>query len=62
MTTNHLSRLDPALIRPGRVDYVQLIDDASDGQIRQLFLKFYPECTAHQAESFVASVRVSLTI
>ena len=33
MTTNYLHRLDPALIRPGRVDYVQLIDDASDYQV-----------------------------
>ncbi len=33
MTTNHIERLDPALIRPGRVDYVQLIDDATDYQV-----------------------------
>lgn len=34
MTTNHIERLDPALIRPGRVDYVQLVDDATDYQVR----------------------------
>ncbi len=34
MTTNHVDRLDPALIRPGRVDYVQLVDHASDHQVR----------------------------
>jgi chaperone BCS1 len=33
MTTNHIDRLDPALIRPGRVDYVQLIGDATDHQV-----------------------------
>lgn len=33
MTTNYLERLDPALIRPGRVDYAQLIDDASEYQV-----------------------------
>ena len=29
MTTNHLTRLDPALIRPGRADVLEKIDDAS---------------------------------
>jgi hypothetical protein len=38
MTTNHLNRLDPALIRPGRVDYVQLIGDATDHQVICIFI------------------------
>lgn len=33
MTTNHADRLDPALIRPGRVDYTQAVGDASDFQV-----------------------------
>jgi mitochondrial chaperone BCS1 len=33
MTTNHIERLDPALIRPGRVDYVQLVGDATNHQV-----------------------------
>ena len=33
MTTNYIERLDPALIRPGRVDYVQLINNATDFQV-----------------------------
>lgn len=41
MTTNHLSSLDPALIRPGRVDLIELLDDASPAQARCLFLQFY---------------------
>ncbi|KAG8713368.1 hypothetical protein FRC09_018804 [Ceratobasidium sp. 395] len=41
MTTNHLSRLDPALIRPGRVDIIQLLDDAQPDQAAQLFARFY---------------------
>lgn len=43
MTTNHLSALDPALIRPGRVDLIELFDDASPAQARRLFLQFYGE-------------------
>ncbi|KAI0831259.1 BCS1 N terminal-domain-containing protein [Trametes gibbosa] len=41
MTTNHPERLDPALIRPGRVDLAMLIDDASPQQTRRLFERFY---------------------
>ncbi|KAH9854188.1 BCS1 N terminal-domain-containing protein [Lenzites betulinus] len=41
MTTNHPERLDPAIIRPGRVDLAMLIDDASPQQTRRLFERFY---------------------
>lgn len=41
MTTNHIDNLDPALIRPGRVDLRVLVDDASPSQVRTLFTRFY---------------------
>ena len=43
MTTNHVGKLDPALIRPGRVDLSQLVDDASSSQAKQLFSQFYAD-------------------
>ena len=43
MTTNFIERLDPALIRPGRVDMVHLVDFAEAGQMAELFARFYPE-------------------
>jgi chaperone BCS1 len=41
MTTNHFSQLDPALIRPGRVDLQEFLDDAEGEQAKRLFIKFY---------------------
>lgn len=47
MTTNHVDRLDPALIRPGRVDYVQIVDNASDFQVPCLYCHVgaYRDCS-----------------
>jgi chaperone BCS1 len=41
MTTNHIDRLDPALIRPGRVDLQELLGDATPYQAGELFRRFY---------------------
>ncbi|MCO5549708.1 hypothetical protein L7F22_003181 [Adiantum nelumboides] len=41
MTTNHVERLDPALIRPGRVDYIEELGDAEPDQVEDLFMRFY---------------------
>ena len=53
MTTNHIEKLDPALIRPGRVDVIHRIGHASASQCRNMFLKFFP-AEPLLAESFVA--------
>ena len=65
MTTNHLSRLDPALIRPGRVDVIHEVGTASTSQVRRMFLKFFPgeEQRAHTfAASAVGSTDLSMAI
>jgi mitochondrial chaperone BCS1 len=41
MTTNHLERLDPALVRPGRVDSVNYLGNLSEEQSRAMFIKFF---------------------
>jgi len=41
MTTNHIDRLDPALIRPGRVDVKEYLGDATPFQIGEMFQRFY---------------------
>ncbi|KAI8882502.1 hypothetical protein K501DRAFT_251249 [Backusella circina FSU 941] len=42
MTTNHLERLDNALIRPGRIDVRVHFGHATQLQAAELFTKFYP--------------------
>lgn len=41
MSTNHIERLDPALIRPGRADVKIEFFKASHSQIERLFSRFY---------------------
>ncbi len=41
VTTNHLDRLDPAIIRPGRIDDVIEVSPLSLASARQMFRAFY---------------------
>lgn len=41
MTTNYLERLDPALIRPGRVDLKEYVGYCSQSQLEQMYRRFY---------------------
>ncbi|KAI8084916.1 BCS1 N terminal-domain-containing protein [Halteromyces radiatus] len=43
LTTNHIEKLDPALIRPGRVDLKEHLGNATDHQIRGMFTRFYQD-------------------
>ncbi|KEF60960.1 uncharacterized protein A1O9_02524 [Exophiala aquamarina CBS 119918] len=64
MTTNHANRLDPALIRPGRIDYRLKFDLASQEQARSMFLHVYgpasadiaPETLEELASTFASQI------
>lgn len=43
MTSNYPDRLDPALVRPGRIDYVIEFTYATEEQKQQMFNKFLPK-------------------
>jgi chaperone BCS1 len=54
-TTNNPGTLDPALLRPGRVDFRLEFRAADSRQAREIFLRFFPgEVTA--AEAFAAAL------
>lgn len=56
MTTNHVDRLDPALIRPGRVDMKEYVGYCSHWQLTQMFQRFYPGQAPSLAEAFAGRV------
>jgi chaperone BCS1 len=53
-TTNHKELLDPALIRPGRIDVAVAIDPPEHDQIKEMFLRFFPGKEA-DAEIFASN-------
>uniref|UniRef100_A0A671ER66 BCS1 homolog, ubiquinol-cytochrome c reductase complex chaperone n=1 Tax=Rhinolophus ferrumequinum TaxID=59479 RepID=A0A671ER66_RHIFE len=61
MTTNHVDRLDPALIRPGRVDLKEYVGYCSRWQLTQMFQRFYPGQAPSLAEDFAGRVLQATT-
>ena len=47
LTTNHVERMDAALIRPGRVDMAVRLGDATRWQIEQFWMRFYGDQDQH---------------
>lgn len=56
ITCHFFSRLDPALIRPGRVDVRERIDYCSEYQVSSMFSRFYPEEPEHRCMDFAKTV------
>lgn len=55
MTSNDIKSLDPALLRPGRIDYRLYMGPATRGQKLQLYMRFFPDATEFEAGEFVDS-------
>ncbi|KAF7340562.1 p-loop containing nucleoside triphosphate hydrolase protein [Mycena sanguinolenta] len=53
-TTNHIGNLDPALIRPGRMDVKIKYGLATTEQIEQVFIVFFPAVNVEEKESDTA--------
>jgi chaperone BCS1 len=60
MTTNHIEHLDPALIRPGRVDMMLKIDYLTDEQASRLYKVYFKD--AQGAERIAELARTNKTM
>ena len=56
MTTNHIERLDPALIRPGRCDVKLEVRNASHSQLAAMFTRFFP---GREADAMTFASRIT---
>jgi chaperone BCS1 len=53
MTSNQIEALDPALLRPGRIDYRLYLGPASEEQKTELYRRFFPQASMVEAQLFV---------
>lgn len=62
MTTNHVEKLDQALLRPGRIDYKLYLGRASDHQKVELYRRFFPDAPESEAWEFIEASRSAETM
>jgi chaperone BCS1 len=62
MTTNHVEKLEQALLRPGRIDYKLCLGKASDQQKVELYRRFFPDSSEVEAWEFVEASRSAETM
>jgi len=53
MTTNHKEHLDPAIVRPGRVDVEFFLDNCNNAQIKEMFCNFFPHENKYVVNEFM---------
>src|SRR5262249_9055383 len=62
MTTNHMEKLDEALLRPGPIHYKLYLGKASDRQKVELYRRFFPNASEFEALAFVEGAHSAETM
>ena len=62
MTTNYKTKLDSALIRPGRIDQCIHFDYATEYQIKKMYTKFFPEYNFDKFYSKIDSYKTTVAM
>jgi chaperone BCS1 len=62
MTTNRIEALDPALLRPGRIDYRLYLGKATELQKMELYRRFFPAAPESEAREVVEAYRSAETM
>ncbi|KHN77303.1 Mitochondrial chaperone BCS1 [Toxocara canis] len=62
MTTNHVERLDPALIRPGRVDVKKYFGYCKGKMLAKMFIRFYGDGVSDETASKFQLAATSLGV
>jgi chaperone BCS1 len=62
MTSNVIESLDPALLRPGRIDFRLYMGQADDCQKIELYKRFFPQAAEREVELFVKTHRSAETM
>jgi ATP-dependent 26S proteasome regulatory subunit len=59
-TTNHLEKIDPAFTRPGRIDYILKLENASADTIKQMIAHKYKEADLSKHAQKLAQINDSI--
>ena len=58
LTTNYKNRLDKALIRPSRIDFILSFKEATEEQIKSMFKRFFPDKDSNKFYDSISHIKL----